>query len=171
MLRESLASIGRLLAVCCAALIATLPVRADPPENYPFVAFDEGLRRAEAQSRKVFLYFGRYGCGWCDVTNKKAFSDPDVRRSYVNHYVLVYVDAESGKRLTLPNGERVTEMELGARFKAFATPMFVFLEPYGDVIFKIAGIQTAKDLKDYDRFVHEGIYKNKDIKQFISELQ
>ena len=31
--------------------------------------------------------------------------------------VLVYLDAESGKRLTLPDGERITEAELGTRFK------------------------------------------------------
>jgi thioredoxin-related protein len=146
-------------------------LQADPPENYPFVAFDEGLKRARTESKPIFLYFGRYGCGWCDITNQRAFSDPEVRKHYTGHYVLAYADAESGNRLSLPSGERITEMELGARFNAFATPLFAFMEKDGALIFKIAGVQTAKDLLAYDHFVHDGIYKKKDIHQYLSEIQ
>lgn len=163
----------RMVVLLCGAALAfgSAFVRADPPERYSFVAYDEGLREAQRKRSKVFLYFGRYGCGWCDLTNRQAFSDEAVRRAYQAHYVLVYVDAESGRRLSLPSGERITEMELGARFNAFATPLFAFLEPDGKLIFKVAGIQTAKDLLDYDRFVHGGIYHTKDIKQFLSDVQ
>ena len=142
---------------------------ADPPDGYPFVAYDIGLRQAAQAKTRVFLYFGRYGCGWCDLTNRQAFAVDNVRRAFTDHYVLVYVDAESGRRLTLPSGERITEMELGVRFNAFATPLFAFLEPDGRVIFKIAGIQTADDLLRYDRFVHSGIYRTKDFQQFVSD--
>ena len=160
------------LALCAVVLwLGAAAARADPPERYSFVAYDEGLREAQRKGTKVFLYFGRYGCGWCDLTNRQAFSDDAVRRAYQAHYVLVYVDAESGRRLKLASGERITEMELGVRFNAFATPLFAFLEPDGKLIFKVAGIQTAKDLLDYDRFVHGGIYQTKDIKQFLSEVR
>lgn len=142
---------------------------ADPPENYPFLSYDEGLKQARAQNKRLFLYFGRLGCGWCDKTNKEAFSDPALRALYIDHYVLVYADAESGKRLTLPSGERITEMELGVRMKAFATPLFAWLEPDGRTIVKVAGVQTVKDFRDYDRFVHGGEYRRKDFKQFIAE--
>ncbi len=142
---------------------------AEPPENYPFLSYDEGLKRARAQGKHIFLYFGRLGCGWCDKTNKESFSDSALRALYTDHYVLVYADAESGKRLTLSSGERITEMELGVRMKAFATPLFAWLEPDGKTIVKVAGVQTVKDFRDYDRFVHGGEYRAKDFKQFISE--
>ena len=163
----------RMLVWLCGALLSfgSIGAWADPPERYSFVAYDEGLREAQRKDSRIFLYFGRYGCGWCDLTNRQAFSDEAVRRAYQGHYVLVYVDAESGRRLSLPSGERITEMELGARFNAFATPLFAFLEPDGKLIFKVAGIQTAKDLLDYDRFVHGGIYHTKDIKQFLSDIR
>lgn len=150
-------------------LVASFGLRADPPDRYPFVSYDEGLRAARASGKPIFLYFGRLGCGWCDLTNKQAFSDATLKRLYTDHYELVYVDAESGRRLTLPSGERITEMELGTRFKAFATPLFAYLEPDGRLIFKIAGVQTVKDFVSYDRFVREGIYKTKDIKQYLAE--
>ena len=163
----------RMLVLLCAAFLSfgSIGAWADPPERYSFAAYDEGLREAQRKDKRVFLYFGRYGCGWCDLTNRQAFSDDAVRRAYEAHYVLVYVDAESGRRLSLPSGERITEMELGVRFKAFATPLFAFLEPDGKLIFKVAGIQTAKDLLDYDRFVHGDIYHTKDIKQFLSDIR
>ncbi len=83
--------------------------QAGPPDKYPFLSYDKGMRLARQESKKIFLYFGREGCGWCEKTNKEAFSDPQLRQTYISHYVLVYVDTESGRRLTLPNGERITE--------------------------------------------------------------
>lgn len=149
-------------------LFATSVCFADPPPNYPFNEFDEGLRLARQQSKPIFLYFGRLGCAWCDKTNKESFSNEELRKLYTNHFVLVYVDAESGKRIRLPSGERITEAELGARFKAFATPLFVFLQSDGKEIVKIPGYKTVEDFKDYDRFVTEGHYKKETLLQFLS---
>jgi len=144
---------------------------ADPPSGYPFLSYDEGLAQARAANRRMFLYFGRYGCGWCDKTNREAFSDRRVHDTYLAHYVLVYVDAESGKRLTLPTGERITEMEFGARQKVYATPMFAYFEPDGKLIVKLAGIQTAKDFLEYDKYVNGEIYRQKTFQQFLAEQQ
>lgn len=83
--------------------------------------------------------------------------------------MLVYVDAESGKRLTLPSGERITEAKLGTRFNAFATPLFVFLTPKGEEIFKAPGFKTVQDFKDFDRFVTGGHYKTKTLLEFLAK--
>lgn len=148
-------------------VLLTLSAWADPPPGYPFVSYDQGMVRAKEEAKPVFLYFGRYGCAWCDKTNKESFSNPEIRKRYTEHYVLVYVDAESGRRLKLPDGERITEAELGARFKAFATPLFVFLEPDGKEIVKIPGFKTVADFLDYDRYVNEGHYKSQTLLQFL----
>jgi thioredoxin-related protein len=140
---------------------------ADPPKNYPFVSFDEGLRMAKAENKKVFVYFGRFGCAWCDEVNKKTFVDPELRDLYIKNYVLVYVDAESGKRLRLPSGERITEADLGTHYRVFGTPMFVYLETDGKVITSIPGIQTVQNFRDYDRFVMEGHYKSQSLVEYL----
>jgi thioredoxin-related protein len=153
--------------VAMLALIVSCPVSAEPPAGYPFVSFDVGLKSAAASGKPVFVYFGRYGCGWCDKTNKEAFSSQKVRAAYTANYELVYVDAESGKRLTLPDGERITERELGVRFRAFATPLFAFLHPDGKKIMQIAGIQSERDLLDYHHYVHGGLYKTMDLSTYL----
>jgi thioredoxin-related protein len=150
-----------------ASLLWTGAALADPPPGYPFVNFDAGLRAARESGKPIFLYFGRYGCAWCDHTNKKTFSDVALKTLYSDNYVLVYVDAESGKRLTLPSGERITEAELGARLQAFATPLFVYMTPQGDKIMQIPGFKTVQDFRDYDRYVRGGHYKQKTLLEFL----
>ena len=156
--------ITRLLA---ASLLWTGAALADPPPGYPFVNFDAGLRAARESGKPIFLYFGRYGCAWCDHTNRKTFSDAALKTLYSENYVLVYVDAESGKRLTLPSGERITEAELGARLQAFATPLFVYMTPQGDKIMQIPGFKTVQDFRDYDRYVRGGHYRQKTLLEFL----
>ena len=127
-------------------ILSVLPAWADAPEGYPFLPFDEAMVQAAESGKPIFVYFGRYGCGYCEKTNKEAFSDPEVRTRYTEHYVLAYVDAESGKRLRLPSGERVTEREVGTRYDAFVTPVFSFLTPDGEVLHRMVGVQRIEDL-------------------------
>lgn len=154
----------RALALC-AALVP--PAWADPPAGYGFTDFDTGLRRARAEDKPILLYFGRYGCAWCDHTNRRTFSDAGLRAIYTSHYVLVYVDAEGGRRLRLPDGERVTEAELGTRLGAYATPLFVFMTPQGQLIMKIPGFKTVQDFLDYDRYVRGGHHLRQTLQEFL----
>jgi thioredoxin-related protein len=158
----------RILTLCVGLFLMANVALADPPEGYPFVSFDAGLRLAQQQNRPIFIYFGRFGCGWCDKTNKEAFSDPALRKLYTQNYVLVYVDSESGKRLRLPSGERITEADLGVRYKAFATPLFLFMLPDGTEIARIPGVKTTQDFLDYDRFMSAGYYKTQTLMQFLA---
>ncbi|MET0081361.1 MAG: thioredoxin fold domain-containing protein [Candidatus Thiodiazotropha lotti] len=132
---------------------------ADPPEGYPFLPFDKAMAQANAETKLMFVYFGRYGCGYCDKTNKEAFSDSAVKEQYSKHYVLAYVDAESGKRLRLPSGERITERELGTRYNAFVTPIFSFMSPGGKVITRMVGVQRIEDLVDAHNKVQQALKK------------
>ena len=139
----------RIVLLLCCAVFATA-AQADAPEGYPFLDFDQAMAQAAEDGRPIFVYFGRYGCGYCEKTNKEAFSDPQVRERYIEHYVLAYVDAEGGKRLRLPSGERITERELGTRYDAFVTPVFSFITPQGEVLHRMVGVQRIEDLVQAD---------------------
>jgi len=119
---------------------------AEAPEGYPFHDFDRAMKQAREQNKTLFVYFGRYGCGYCEKTNKEAFSDDRVRQIYTDNYVLAYVDSESGKRLQLPSGERITEHEVGTRYDAFVTPVFTFMTPEGKPLKRLVGVQRIEDL-------------------------
>ena len=157
----------RWTAILALATALVTAARADPPPGYAFGDYDSGLARARAEDKPVFLYFGRYGCAWCDHVNRKTFSDPTLKALYSDHYVLVYVDAEGGRRLRLPSGERISEGELGARLGAFATPLFVFMTPQGRVVAKIPGFKTVQDFRDYDRYVQGRHYERQTLPEFL----
>ncbi len=143
---------------------------ADPPKGYNFISYDQGLRVAQKENKKVFLYMGRYGCGFCDKTNKESFINKKVYNKYSKHYVLVYVDSESSRRLTLPSGERITEQQLAARLKTLVTPYFLFLEADGSLIMKLPGFKTDTDLLLFDMYVFGNHYKTKTFSQFSKQL-
>jgi len=142
-------------------LLIALPLAhaslADAPAGYPFLPFDQALQQAAEQQRPVFVYFGRYGCGYCEKTNKEAFSDAGVRERYTKNYVLAYVDAESGQRLRLPGGERITERELGTRYDALVTPVFSFMTPDGQVVLRLVGVQRIEDLLGADQRIQDAL--------------
>ena len=127
-------------------LLGPPSAQADAPQGYPFLSFDEAMAQAQTENRPIFVYFGRYGCGYCEKTNKEAFSDPQVRERYTRHYLLAYVDAESGRRLRLPSGERITERELGTRYDAFVTPVFSYLDSGGSLLHRLIGVQSRETL-------------------------
>ena len=132
-------------------------VSTQPPEGYHFLPYDEAMQQAEEKGMPLFVYFGRYGCGYCDKTNKEAFSDASVHKQYTANYVLAYVDSESGKRLRLPSGERITERELGTRYNAFVTPVFSFITTDGKVLERLVGVQRIVDLLEADNKVQLGM--------------
>ena len=161
-----LSKAGLSLLVLVQMLVVSFPAAAEPPGGYSFLRYDEGLRRATNQNRPVFLYFGRYGCGFCDKTNKESFSDAVVKKAYSENYVLVYANSESMDRLVLPSGERITEMQLGERMNTLGTPVFFFLKPDGREILKVYGFQDAKQLLEMDRYIQGGNYANVSFKDF-----
>lgn len=132
-------------------------VQAEAPEGYPFYTYDKAMQMAIASGKPLFVYFGRYGCGYCIKTNKEAFSSKKVQALYTEHYVLAYVDSESGKRLRLPSGERITERELGTRYSAFVSPVFTFMTAKGESLYRLVGVQRIEDLLEADRKVQQAL--------------
>lgn len=161
-------TLGSALAVLGALALGawSAAVCADPPEGWDFRPYDEALEMAQQDQRRVFLYFGRHGCPSCEKTNRESFADPRVIARYNANYVLAYVDSESGERLRLPSGERISEMELGVRLKVFGTPFFYYMEPDGSPILRAPGYQSADEFLRFDRFVSGDHYRRQTFSEF-----
>jgi thioredoxin-related protein len=160
-----------LLALVLFAASLALPsaALADPPAGWDFLPLDKALQIAAQEQRPVFLYFGRHGCPSCEKTNRESFTDPRVMERYRKNYVLAYADSESGKRLRLNSGERITEMALGVKLKVFGTPFFYFMQPSGKPIMRAPGYQSAEDFLLLDRYVNGGHYRQQTFSEFKAE--
>ncbi len=84
---------------------------AAPPEKYEFLPLKDALRSASSESKPMLLYFGRYGCAICRKMHAEVFIDAGMRENYNTNFILAYVDIESGNRIRLANGERITRRE------------------------------------------------------------
>lgn len=157
----------KLILVPIILILSMTKAYCDPPEGYNFVGYDEGIRLAKASDKNIFLYYGRYGCGFCDKTNKESFSDPAVAEAYKKNYVLIYVDAEGTQRLTLPSGETITEQQFGARLKSLVTPYFMMLDKTGAPLEKIPGFKTKKQLLMFDEYISKGKYKEMSFANYL----
>lgn len=146
--------------------LSAFVARAEKPEGYVFLPYDQGVKKAQASGKNVFVYFGRPGCGFCEMMNKQVFAREEVKQAYSAHYVLTYVNSESGQRLTLPSGERITEMQLGERMNTRGTPVYIFIDPSGKQIVRRFGTQSLETMLLLDRFVHEGHYRSKTFAEF-----
>ena len=144
---------------CLIAALLVLPalVLADL-RIIPFVSFDEAMAQSKRDGKLLFVYFGRYGCGTAEKTNREAFVNPEVKERYTSHYVLAYVDAESGRRLRLPSGERVPEARTGTRYDAPDTGLHLH-DPEGKLVLRLVGVQRIEDLINADDRIQAALAK------------
>ena len=135
------------------------PLQADAPKGYSNYAYDQAFRLAKKSGRNVFLYFGREGCAFCSLSNKKTFRLQSVRKLILKNYEMAYADSEGGRRLTLPDGERITEMQLGEKMNVLGTPVFLILDPRGKELVRFTGILKPEDFRALHSFIVGGAYR------------
>lgn len=140
---------------------------AAPPEGYRFLSYGEAMREATEEHKPLFLYFGRYGCSTCRKMHAEVFSDSELRQDYNRNFVLAYVDTESGDRLTLPNGERMTEMQFAARSRIIGTPTFVFFDEKQEPLIKTAGFKSIERMKALNEYILGGHHDTMPLEVFL----
>lgn len=153
------------------ALLLALPLDsllAAPPESYRFLSLTEATQQASSENKPMLLYFGRYGCSTCRKMHAEVFSDESLVEKYNSDFVLAYVDTESGNRIKLANGERITEMQFAARSRIVGTPTFVFFSPEQQPLFKKAGFQTIAQMNHYGDYILENHYKSMPLQEFMA---
>src|SRR5437879_8531324 len=64
----------------------------NPVDWYPWG--DEGLAKARAEDRPIFLSIGYSACHWCHVMERESFEDDAVARILNEHFVSIKVDRE-----------------------------------------------------------------------------
>lgn len=145
------------------------PLAASPPAGYHFQSLTEALRQAADEGKPMLLYYGRYGCTTCRKMDAEVFSDAALRQRYNSEFALAYVDTESAERITLPSGERTTEMQFAAASRILGTPTFVYFSPAQEPLFKIAGFKTTEEMLRYGEYVSGGHYQSQALETFIAK--
>lgn len=140
------------------AVFTSISISADMPDGYKFLSFNQALVNSSKDQKNVFIYYGRVGCGFCEMTNQRSFSKNEVKIIFNQSYHMVYLDSEGGRRITLPSGEKITERQLGERMNILGTPVFIVMNSNGKQISRLEGFQSPENFKKMDEFVKSHSY-------------
>ena len=164
-LRNRAAGITGLALLACLLAGSAL---AGPPETYRFLPLTEAAQQAGATGKPMLLYFGRYGCSTCRKMHAEVFTDPELENQLNEHFILAYVDTESGNRIRLGTGETTTEMQFAARNRILGTPTFVFFSPQQKPLFKKAGFQSITQMQAYGEYILQNHYQTTSLDAFLA---
>ena len=97
-------------------------------EWYPWGA--EPFELARRTKRPILLDIGASWCHWCHVMDEGTYSDPEVARLLLQHFVAVKVDRDEH-----PEIDRRYQRQVGALTGEGGWPLTAFLTPEGEVFF------------------------------------
>jgi len=139
------------------------------------VNFDEGLKLAKEQNRKIIVDVYTDWCGWCKRMDKDTYGNAEVKKIIEENFILVRLDAEGGNKHTY-NGKEYSDPELAALFEVTGYPTTVFLSPEGKIIefdydkYKmknLPGYLPSADFKKVLEYFKEDKYKDTDLSRIM----
>lgn len=160
------------LSLALLLCVAAGPTRAELPEGWAFLEYNEALKVAKQQGKPVFVYYGFNKCPYCVYANKHTFSSEELRRTYSSRYVLAYFDIRGNREdaIQLADGSRMPRGDAIKHLKASPVPAWAFLDPQGREVLARRGSRTKVDaFKQFDAYVGGGEYKSISFEAFLTK--
>ncbi len=126
------------------ALIAALAIALAQPEVNWVLSYEEGLIRAKAEGKPVYLYFTKPDCPPCMMMEREAFRDPEVVSLLNEKFVPIKINV-------------LERADLAAKYGVPGTPTHVFLWPNGTPIKGLLGYRDAESFKKVLKSVLEEV--------------
>lgn len=162
----------RFLVLTIVVLLAPAAVRAQPPEGWPFLEFNEAVRAAKRMHKPMFVYFGFTGCPYCEIANKNTFSSDALRKLYTDHYVLAYFDIRGNPddAISLPAGEKLTRADAIKRLRSSPVPAWMFVSADGREILMRRGSRTPIEaFLQFDQYASGNAYQRTSLQEFLAQ--
>jgi len=139
----------------------------ETPKEIVWFQYDEGLKKAEAEGKHVFINFTTSWCGYCKMMDRTTFKDENVVNLFKDGFVAVKVDAESKKELNI-DGYKISEKNLAAgEFGVRSYPTYWFLKPDGEKYGQIKGYQNADPFSEILFYMKEKLYDKLTFDEFM----
>ncbi len=125
-----------------------------------WLSFEDAIKKAETQPRKIFIDVYTDWCGWCKKMDANTFTNDAIAKYLNENYYPVKFDAEykndivfNGKTYKFIKTYRGGYHELATEILSgkLSFPSTVFIDEYGDIIQAIPGYQ---DIRSLDMILH-----------------
>lgn len=87
----------------------------------------EDLEEANAEGKRLVLFFEQRGCIYCSQMHEEVFSDPEVSQFIEDNYFVVQLNLHGDIEVTDFDGEALSEKDMARRWRVLFTPTIVFL--------------------------------------------
>lgn len=137
--------------------------------------FEEALKTAKEQDKKIIVDVYTDWCGWCKKMDRDAYSNSEIKEIIEDNFIFVKLNAESNDIIHY-KGNQYTCSELSAYFQASGYPTTIFLTSDGNVIeylydkFKmnnLPGYYNASDFKKMLQYIKDEKYKDTDLSTIL----
>lgn len=124
--------IGAALAVVMALPLAAQEMGDDGLYKSPwmrdtFKDLREDLAEANAEDKRLVLFFEQRGCIYCKKMHEEVFSDAQVSEFIDENYFVVQLNLHGDIEVTDFDGEVLTEKDMARKWRVLFTPNIVFL--------------------------------------------
>jgi thioredoxin-related protein len=116
--------------------------------------YEEGMAFAEKTNKPIMITFLSDRCRYCNLMEKKTFSDREVVRALNEKFVSIKVDVSRNAMLARMYG-------------ATYLPTTVFITPQEEGIGKLIGYRSPYDLLLVLEFVGDGFYQRMSFEDFL----
>ncbi len=132
------------LLLALSALLSIAPALAQGIE-FSHVSFAEGLEKARAENKMVFIDCFTEWCGPCKMLSANVFTQAEVGELFNSRFVNLKIDMEKGEGV-----------ELAKRFAITAYPTLLMLDAEGNVQHRVVGYIEPAALIEHGRTALEG---------------
>ncbi len=159
------------LAVLIAVLfLSTFGIAGETTEkeSITWVKYDEGLKIAAKVDKLIFIDFYTDWCKFCHKMDRETFSDKEIITYFNEHYIGVKVNAESKKKMKLPEGE-FSGRELSRQYGVRGYPAYWFLKPDGEKITNLSGYSPPAKFMPILQFVGGKHFENMTFQEYMAK--
>lgn len=133
--------------------------------------YEDGLKKAKAENKNIFIDFYTNWCGWCKRLDKDVYSDSAVRIVLTKHFITVKTNAESPRRFTLEDGKEYTDASLAREvYRVQGYPALWFLTATGEQLTYVPGYVPKDKFINILNFIHTKAYQTKKFDEYEKEL-
>jgi thioredoxin-related protein len=137
--------------------------------------FDEALKTAKKENKKVIVDVYTDWCGWCKKMDREAYSNSEIKKIIEDNFIIVKLDAEGNAKNNY-NGKSYTDAGLAEYFQVSGYPTTVFLDSEGKIIeftydkyrmSNLPGYYPTDEFKKVLEFIRDEKYKDTDLSTII----
>ena len=146
------------------------------PEKIHWYSFEEAMALSEKKPKKIFVDLYTDWCGWCKQMDKTTFADSIIIRTMNKYYYAVKLNAERKDTVVYKGNKYINPSPGSARSThqlaitllqgQLGYPSFVFLNDKQDMITKVMGYRSNKELEVILKYYGENADKKKTLDQY-----